>query len=381
MKILIDENMPYAAQLFSQFGEVIATSGRSLSADDLIGIDALMCRSVTKVNAALLAKADKLRFVGSATAGTDHIDLALLANKGIRFTSAPGCNKVGVAEYVLSALMTLAWQQDFDVYQRRVGIVGAGMVGTYLAKCLDALNIPYMLCDPIKASCGDKRAFYSLERLIAECDVISLHTPLTKEGEHATYHLIGEKELAAFRPNSILINAARGAVVDNLALKNALRTTSFTVVLDVFEHEPQVDVELLDLLAFATPHIAGYGLEGKARGTSMVFNAYCEFLGKGAMKVDEQRLLPSAPFSRVELGSPWHNQHLFALSQLIYDIRRDDADFRRAMQNVQAQRANFDQLRKNYWDRREYSAITLVAKAEYGVESLANLGFRVEEIK
>lgn len=380
VKILIDENMPYAASLFGQLGEVIAKAGRTLTADDLIDVDALMIRSVTQVNESLLAKANRLKFVGTATAGIDHVDLELLNARGIEFSSAAGCNKVGVAEYVLSALLVLAQNQGFALTERRVGIVGAGQVGTYLAQCLDALNIPYLLCDPLLASAGDKRHFVSLTQLIQDCDVITLHTPMTRDGLHPTFHLIGQHELAAMQPHTILINAARGCVVDNQALKEVLQTQSLYAVLDVFEHEPQVDLALLPLLSFATPHIAGYGLEGKARGTTMVFNAYCQFLNHQQAPASIEDLLPLAPFSKISLSKAWDQADLLSLTQLVYDIRRDDAVFRRVMQQDALQRTNFDQLRKNYWDRREYSAITLTGCPEFGVHSLAQLGFTVEEI-
>ncbi|MBV7298601.1 4-phosphoerythronate dehydrogenase [Enterovibrio paralichthyis] len=379
MNILIDENMPYAAELFGKLGTVTAKAGRTLTADDLVDIDALMIRSVTKVNEDLLEKANRLKFVGTATAGTDHVDAALLAERGIHFTAAPGCNKVGVAEYVISALLVLGQQQGFSITDRKVGIVGAGQVGSYLSKCLSALNIPHLLCDPLKEAEGDTREFHALENLLDECDVLTMHTPLTKTGEHATHHLIGAKELAALKPGAILINAARGPVVDNGALKAALKQQELTAVLDVFEFEPEVDLALLPLLAFATPHIAGYGLEGKARGTTMIYNSYCEFLNNQEERVEAASLLPVAPIPHVSLSKPWDESDLMALCQLIYDIRRDDAEFRREMADEAAQRATFDRLRKNYWDRREYSAITVAGKAAFGLESLANLGFTVEE--
>lgn len=388
MKILIDENMPYAADLFSQLGEVVTKPGRTLTSDDLIDVDALMIRSVTKVNKSLLEKADKLRFVGTATAGQDHVDQALLEQQGITFTAAPGCNKVGVAEYVLSSLMVLGQQQGFSVFDKTIGIVGAGNVGTYLARCLDALGIRYLLNDPLKEQQGDSRQFHSLETIQTQCDVITLHTPITRDGDFPTYHLVDEAFLDTLAPGAILINAARGPVVDNQALKVALQQASsgegkpLTAVLDVFEHEPLVDLELLPLLAFATPHIAGYGLEGKARGTTMVFNRYCEFLGLDK-QVSASSLLPVAPIPFVQLSKKWQEDDLFALIQLIYDVRKDDALFRREMiqsaGNDQQMAAAFDLMRKNYWDRREYSAITVAGETGFGVESLAKLGFTVEE--
>lgn len=389
MKILIDENMPYAQELFSQLGDVIAKPGRTLTADDLVGIDALMIRSVTKVNADLIAKADKLKFVGTATAGQDHVDLDLLAANGITFTAAPGCNKVGVAEYVLSSLMVLGQQQDFSIFDRTIGIIGAGNVGTYLAKCLDALGIRYLLNDPLKQAQGDERQFDSLERLLAECDVITAHTPITRSGEYPTHHLIDAHFLAAMQPNAILINAARGPVVDNQALKQALQASvdgsgkALTAVLDVFEQEPLVDLALLPLLAFATPHVAGYGLEGKARGTTMVFNRFCQFLNNDYHALASD-LLPIAPVPQVQLSRKWDEATLFSLIQLVYDVRKDDGIFRREMlaagDDNSKMATAFDLMRKNYWDRREYSAITVAAKAEFAVESLAKLGFTVVEV-
>lgn len=386
MKIVIDENMPYAEALFSQLGEVEMKSGRNISADDLIGVDALMIRSVTKVNAALLAKVDRLKFVGTATAGMDHVDQELLASKGITFSAAPGCNKVGVAEYVISSLLVIAQQQGFSVFDKTVGIIGAGQVGSYLAQCLQAIGIKVLLNDPPKQAAGDAREFVDLDTLLEQSDVISLHTPITQTGQWPTHHLLGEQELNQLRADQILINAARGPVVDNQALKVRLQQADgFTAVLDVFEPEPNVDLELLSLLTFATPHIAGYGLEGKARGTTMIFNRFCEFLGVNN-RANPDELLPTAPVPMVDLSAGWtgddkKNQALLHnLTQLIYDVRHDDAVFRRgiAHADLTKQAQAFDAMRKDYWDRREYSAITLVNHQGSTVEltPFYHLGFK-----
>ncbi|MGF1904547.1 4-phosphoerythronate dehydrogenase [Aliivibrio salmonicida] len=376
MKILIDENMPYAAELFSELGEVIAKSGRTLTADDLIDVDALMIRSVTKVNSELLSKANKLSFVGTATAGMDHVDQALLKNKGVFFTAAPGCNKVGVAEYVLSCVMVLAQQHGFSIFDKTFGIIGAGQVGSYLAQCLDALSIPYLLNDPIKEQEGDTRSFVSLDELLEKSDVISLHTPITRDGDFPTHHLIGQERLLTLRHDQILINAARGPVVDNDALKNRLLIQDgFKAVLDVFEFEPEVDMALLPLLSFATPHIAGYGLEGKARGTTMIFNSFCEFLQREE-RADPQNLLPVAPIPNVTLNQQWDHSTLHNLIQLVYDVRKDDAVFRKEISTIGA----FDNMRKDYWDRREYSAIIITGNKDCGLTPLKQLGFTIEEV-
>ncbi|MBW3696424.1 4-phosphoerythronate dehydrogenase [Vibrio sp. T187] len=374
MKILIDENMPYAEQLFSQLGEVVLKSGRTLTADDLVDVDALMIRSVTKVNEALLTKANKLKFVGTATAGMDHVDQALLKQRGIFFTAAPGCNKVGVAEYAFSAMMILAQQHGFSVFDKTVGIIGAGQVGSYLAKCLEGIGIKVLLNDPLKQAEGDTREFTELPVLLKEADIITLHTPITKDGQYPTHHLINADVLANLRSDQILINAARGPIVDNEALKQRLlKADGFIAALDVFEFEPEVDMELLPLLAFATPHVAGYGLEGKARGTTMIFNSYCEFLGDDK-RAQASELLPIAPVPQVKLDRAWDEATLHNLTQLIYDVRKDDALFRR---NI-ATPGSFDKMRKEYWDRREYSAIELSGDESCNLAPLAKLGFMVK---
>lgn len=374
MKILIDENMPYAEQLFSQLGEVILKSGRTLTADDLIDVDALMIRSVTKVNTQLISKANKLKFVGTATAGMDHVDQTLMAQKGIYFTAAPGCNKVGVAEYVFSVMMVLAQQHGFSIFDKTVGIIGAGQVGSYLQKCLQGIGIKVLINDPPKQAQGEKRSFTPLNELLSQADIITLHTPITRDGEYPTHHLVDEKVLKTLRGDQILINAARGPIVDNQALKARLaKNDGFTAALDVFEFEPEVDMELLPLLAFATPHVAGYGLEGKARGTTMIFNHYCEFLDKDLF-AHASELLPTAPVPRVELDRNWDEATLHNITQLVYDVRRDDALFRREISKPGA----FDLMRKNYWDRREYSAVTIVGDHTCRLSPLEKLGFQIE---
>jgi erythronate-4-phosphate dehydrogenase len=374
MKIIVDENMPYAEELFSQLGEVILKPGRTLTADDLVDVDALMIRSVTKVNAELISKANKLKFVGTATAGMDHVDQALLKEKGIFFTAAPGCNKVGVAEYAFSVMMVLSQQQGFSVFDKTVGIIGAGQVGSYLEKCLKGMGINVLINDPFKQEEGDSRSFTPLAELIERSDVITLHTPITKDGLYPTHHLIDDKVLNGLRCDQILINAARGPVVDNQALKQRLmKNDGFTAALDVFEFEPEVDMELLPLLAFATPHVAGYGLEGKARGTTMIFNSYCEFLNN-ELRAHASDLLPTAPVPTMVLDRAWDEATLHNITQLIYDVRKDDALFRREISKP----GSFDLMRKNYWDRREYSAVTLVGNETCNLAPLAELGFQVE---
>ncbi|VFS44484.1 erythronate-4-phosphate dehydrogenase [Enterobacter cancerogenus] len=217
VKILVDENMPYARELFSRLGDVKAVPGRPIPVNELEDADALMVRSVTKVNEALLA-GKAIKFVGTATAGTDHVDDAWLNQAGIGFSAAPGCNAIAVVEYVFSSLLMLAERDGFALKDRTVGIVGVGNVGGRLQKRLEALGIRTLLCDPPRKDNGDEGDFRTLDELVEACDVITFHTPLFKTGPYTSLHLADEALIRRLKPGTILINACRGPVVDNAAL-------------------------------------------------------------------------------------------------------------------------------------------------------------------
>ena len=370
MKILVDENMPYARELFSRLGEVRAVPGRPIPTDALTDADALMVRSVTKVNEALLG--DKaIKFVGTATAGTDHVDQSWLTQAGIGFSAAPGCNAIAVVEYVFSALLMLAERDGFALADRTVGIVGVGNVGGRLQKRLEALGIKTLLCDPPRADNGDEGDFRSLDELVAEADVITFHTPLYKEGQYKSLHLADEALIRRLKPGTILINACRGPVVDNAALLKCLEEgQNLSVVLDVWEPEPDLNLALLDKVDLGTSHIAGYTLEGKARGTTQVFEAYSQFIGQ-PQKVALSTLLPAPEFGRISLHGPLDQPTLKRLVHLVYDVRRDDAPLRK----VAGIPGEFDKLRKNYFERREWSSLTVECDDADAAELLQKLGF------
>ncbi len=300
MKILVDENMPYARELFSRTGEVVAVPGRPLPEAELRDASALMVRSVTRVNAALLA-GTPVKFVGTATAGTDHVDQPSLQAAGIGFSAAPGCNAIAVVEYVFSALLLLAERDGFALRDRTVGIVGVGNVGSRLQARLEAWGVKTLLCDPPRADRGDTGPFHTLETLVAQADILTFHTPLNKEGRYKSWHLADAALLMALRPDTILINACRGPVVDNAALLEVLKMRGdLRVVLDVWEPEPDLSLDLLARVDIATAHIAGYTLEGKARGTTQVFEAWSAFIGQ-PQQVALESLLPPPEFSSITL--------------------------------------------------------------------------------
>ena len=370
MKILVDENMPYARELFSRLGDVKAVPGRPIPQQELDDADALMVRSVTKVNEALLA-GKGIKFVGTATAGTDHVDEQWLAEAGIGFSAAPGCNAIAVVEYVFSSLLMLAERDGFALADRTVGIVGVGNVGGRLQKRLEALGIRTLLCDPPRADRGGEGDFRSLEDLVQQCDVLTFHTPLFKDGPYKSLHLADEALISRLKPGTILINACRGPVVDNAALLKCLQAgQDLSVVLDVWEPEPELNTGLLELVDIGTAHIAGYTLEGKARGTTQVFEAYSEFIGK-RQQIALDTLLPAPEFGRITLHGALDQPTLKRLVHLVYDVRRDDAPLRK----VAGIPGEFDKLRKNYVERREWSSLNVLCDDAQTAELLAKLGF------
>ncbi|NIE70722.1 4-phosphoerythronate dehydrogenase PdxB [Pantoea sp. ICBG 1758] len=372
MKILVDENMPYARELFSRTGEVVAVPGRPLPEAELRDASALMVRSVTPVNAALLADTP-VKFVGTATAGTDHVDQASLQAAGIGFSAAPGCNAIAVVEYVFSALLLLAERDGFALRDRTVGIVGVGNVGSRLQARLEAWGVKTLLCDPPRADRGDTGPFHTLETLVAQADILTFHTPLNKEGRYKSWHLADAALLMALRPDTILINACRGPVVDNAALLEVLKMRGdLRVVLDVWEPEPDLSLDLLARVDIATAHIAGYTLEGKARGTTQVFEAWSAFIGQ-PQQVALESLLPPPEFSSITLHGELDQATLKRLAHLVYDVRRDDAPLRKAA----GQPGEFDRLRRQYEERREWSSLQVICDNAASASMLKQLGFRV----
>ena len=273
MKIVADENMPLVSEMFSAYGEVETFPGREIGPEQVKDADVLLVRSVTPINAELLA-GSSVRFVGSATIGTDHVDQGYLEKNGIQFANAPGCNANAVVQYVLSVLCRLrpGWQDQ------TVGIIGCGNVGGRLYQTLQKLGVDCRCYDPFLLE-TDKIDLVSFEEVI-QSDILCLHTPLTTDGPYPTFHLFNEAVLSQLAPNALLISAGRGAVVDNCALLDMLPQKSWQVALDVWEGEPDISLPLLELVDIGTPHIAGYSYDGKVNGTTMVRDAFCAWLGQ-----------------------------------------------------------------------------------------------------
>lgn len=377
MKFLIDENIPYAESFFAELGEIERFPGRELTSEQVKDADVLLVRSITKVNEQLLSRSDKLKFVGTATIGEDHIDKPLLAEKGISFSSAPGCNAVSVAEYVISALLLFAEQQGFELKNKTVAIVGVGNIGKRVEQRLKTLGCKLLLVDPVRAR-SENLPFVELEQALKEADIVTLHTPLTRDGDHPTFHLINEQNLSLLKSNLVLINACRGEVIDNQALyahikmRQESKLPPIKLVMDVWENEPNPMPELIEFCDIATAHIAGYSLEGKARGTEILYQKVCECFGLPVEKSLEA-FLPKANVSQVKVTDVEQQSDLKSLVHLVYDVRRDDEIFRRLLDEK-----GFDWLRKNYPLRREWSSLQVeVEKKSSNYVDLAQLGFAI----
>lgn len=383
MRIVADENIPLLDEFFAGFGEIQRLPGRAIDRAAVANADVLLVRSVTCVDRAML-QGSPVRFVGTCTIGTDHLDLDYFSEAGIAWSSAPGCNARGVVDYVLGSLLVLGERLGAELAQRTYGVVGAGQVGERLIKVLRGLGWRVLVCDPPRqrAEGGD---YVSLQQIIEQCDVISLHTPLTRDGEFATRHLLDAELLEQLRQGTWLLNASRGEVLDTAALCALLqRGADLHVVLDVWEGEPLVDLELAALCHIATPHIAGYSLEGKLRGTAQIYQAFCRAQGIEAM-ISLESLTPRRWLQRLSIAAgsdpAWA---LATVCRAIYDPRRDDADLRRSLVvDEQARKAGFDLLRKRYPVRREIEGldVQLEGSDEPLSALISALGARVISLK
>ena len=374
MRILADQNMPLVEQYFSEFGEITRFAGRELAPEQLIDADVLLVRSITQVDKALLSKANKLKFVGTATIGTDHIDQSLLNERGIAFSSAPGCNATAVAEYVVSSLLALAQEDSFSLKDKTVGIVGVGNIGSRLATKLDALGCRLLLCDPPKQALGQLEQGVQLETIVEQADIVSFHVPLVKEGPYQTKHLLNQENLSKLKPNAIVVNSCRGDVIDNQALLSHMQQgANLSLVLDVWENEPNIEQALLPFIRIGSVHIAGHSHEGKAGGTDMLYQALCKTLGVEATH-QLADLLPTPALEKITLTDTANEQSITQLVHALYDVRRDFGLLKSGLNTV-----GFDSLRKNYPGRREFSSLAVECNVSAFAHQLSQLGFNVLE--
>lgn len=394
VKIIADQQIVLAQEVFSQFGEVELANGRSIKQDTVKDADVLLVRSVTKVNESLLNDA-RVSFVASATSGIDHIDRSYLSKSNISFSHAPGSNARSVAEYVLSSLLVLSEQQGFDLADKTIGIIGCGQVGSRVKRFMEVLGVKCLINDPpLARKVGSQvarqverqvtnqdshHAFVELEE-ICQADIITLHVPLIMDGQHPTHKLVNRDFFEKLKTDVTIINTSRGEVVDESALMAFKQANSkATLILDVWCNEPDIDINLLENTFIATPHIAGYSYDAKLKATEMLFNALNTHF-------DASLKAPAVLNSNQEIMSIDADAIQLAVLQS-YDVRSDAIALRGLIDMKQQDRAAyFDSLRKNYPIRREFTNRTIQVNnrandiTESSIQKLQQLGFKIESI-
>ena len=376
MKIFADKNILAVQVNFSRHGELHFFDGRSVRQADLVDADALLVRSITPIDRSLI-EGTKIRFVGTATSGIDHVDTDYLRDAGIHFVDAKGSNANAVVDYCFTALAFAALHRGFSLVGSKVGIVGAGAVGGLFAAKLEELGVEVRCCDPFLAAKGEgKIKYYSLGAVL-ECDVISLHVPLTSCGLHPTKNLIGTEELAVLRKNAILINACRGRIVDEVALKRLLSTREDIVtVFDVWADEPVIDSSVAQSVDIATPHIAGYSAEAKSNATKILAREFEKHFKLGAV-VQEEGLGENAGIVAAENAPETLRQWSTLLAA--FPLLELSEQFKKALSDGAGVKA-FDSFRQELLHRREFVSWPL-RRDNYSSnqqEQLAVLGFRFE---
>ena len=382
--IVVNKHTPYVVQAFEKIGKVTALGSHEITKDTVRDADILIVRSETKVNGDLL-EGSRVKFVGTVTIGTDHVDEEYLAKNGISFVSAPGSNSNSVSEYVTGALLELTHIKGFSLHEKTIGIIGVGNVGSKVWRKAEALGLQVLLNDPPLERQGSGYPLHSLDELM-EADIVTLHVPLTHSGPDATYHLFDENRIRRMKHGAILINTSRGAIVETEALKITLLDKHLAAaVLDVWEGEPTISGSLLELVTLGSPHIAGYSLDGKMNALQMNYESVCRFLSL-PVDMDIKKLMsdPALPEIKIETTTLSIEQTLREIVKKCYDICLDDRCLRQLAIIPEKERGKyFQKLRAEYRMRREFfnSTVSLLNKANKAEEFagvLRLLGFKVK---
>lgn len=340
LKIVADKAIPFLEGVFDPYADMTYLPGDKIGPEDVKDADVLMIRTRTKCNAALL-EGSKVKFIATATIGTDHIDFPYCDSKGIVVRNAPGCNAGGVMEYVFSALYGLASRKSISLQGDTIGIIGVGHVGSLIERMGRALGFRILKCDPPRAEAEGSFGFCDLEYLLQNSQIVTLHVPL----DETTRGMANSEFFSLMQPGAFFINAARGEVVCDDALKAAIPKLG-PVIIDTWNHEPDIDLDLMDKVAIATPHIAGYSYQGKQNGTAAAVRAVAHYFGITELyeffpKTD----LPENEAVKLDLKG-LNQGEIASVLQYNYPIFTDDFMLRLNPEN-------FDKLRSEYNYRRE----------------------------
>ena len=334
MKLMIDDAVWGFKEIFSDFGEIVTLPGRQIDHQSLLDCDILIVRSRTRVNKELL-QGTKVTFVGSTVAGLDHIDEAYLYENNITFASAQGCNANAVAEYVISAISNLAHDYSFDLSNKTLGIIGVGNVGSRLDFKAKKLGITTLLNDPPRQEIEGKENFLDLNAVLS-ADIVTFHTPLIFSGSHPTYNLLGSHNFKLISQGSIVINTARGGIIDEDLWE---KTKTKANVIDCWEDEPNINTKLQSSAYWATPHIAGHSIDAKFMGSFMIYRKLCNFTKKAFNKEIEHLINPEV----ITIKKNTLHETLNSIYSFVDDVK--------AIKDI----SKFEHYRRNYPDRYEWS--------------------------
>jgi erythronate-4-phosphate dehydrogenase len=352
MKIVADDKIPFLKGVLEPFADMEYLPGQLISADHLKDADAMLIRTRTHCNEILL-KDSGVKFIGTATIGYDHIDTAWCKQHGITWKNAPGCNASSVNQYMASTLVNLATRYG-SLENRTLGVVGVGNVGSKVVNLAELFGMRVYLSDPPRVRKEGVCGFISLDGIIRECDIITFHVPLNYDGEDKTFRMISHDLLDRVNRGTLIINTSRGEVADGNALKKALHSGKIAgLILDVWEDEPNIDVELMQMCTIATPHIAGYSTDGKAKGTEMIIHELSRHFNLG---IDDWQAdgipEPLNPEIRIDCERLTNEEVIYSAILHTYNVTEDDHRLREAPEH-------FDRLRGEYPLRREFKAFTL----------------------
>lgn len=373
MKIVADDKIPFLKGALEPYAEMVYIPGKQINREILKDVDALLIRTRTKCTENLL-EGTGVRFIGSATIGFDHIDTHYCSKNKISWTNAPGCNSTSVQQYIAAALLKISSEYRFNLKDKTLGIIGVGNVGSKVEKFARSIGMNVMLNDPPRARVEGKKNFNSLSKVLSESDIVTVHVPLNVVGEDYTYHLFNGESFRKFKKGAWFINTSRGEVADTYALKKILKSGILGgATIDVWENEPDIDLELMQQSFITTPHIAGYSTDGKANGTSMVVNSLTRYF-----KFPLENWYPAnvpitaSPYISIDCNKKPEEEIIREAVIKTYNIEEDNARLRLSP-------TDFEKLRGDYPLRREFTSYTADLKdgTEKVRQILNGLGFRI----
>ena len=373
MKIIADDKIPFLKGALEPFAEVIYIPGNQIRREIIMDADALLIRTRTKCNGDLL-EGTSVRFIGTATIGFDHIDTNYCIKNKIFWTNAPGCNSSSVQQYIAAALSRISSNTGYRLKGKTLGIVGVGNVGSKVGNFARSIGMSVLLNDPPRARQEGNQNFHSLETVLTESDIVTVHVPLNMVGRDVTYHLFNEERFKKLNKKALFINSSRGEVMDTEALKKFLYSGKIGgAVLDVWENEPDIDLELMQKVLIATPHIAGYSADGKANGTAMVVNSLNKYFSLSDRNWYPENIpLPASTEISIDCRDKTIEELVIEAVIHTYNIDEDSARLRRSP-------SDFEKLRGDYPLRREFSSysVKLINGSEEFQKVLKAIGFNI----